>query len=163
MADGLRRLAAEIVSSYVENNSIAADDLAALITSTFVALHNVVSSGSKSVAKPTAAQIKKSVKPDLLISFIDGRPYRTLKRHLRAHGMTPDEYRARFGLPGDYPTIARSYSEKRAAIARHSGLGSGARSLEPIAQQPQVTDKAVPGAPVAMPLRSRRAIKPQKD
>jgi predicted transcriptional regulator len=162
MADGLLRLTAEIVSSYVENNSIAVGDLGALISSTFGALDSNVGSAiaeSEPVAKPTAAQIRKSIKPDVLISFVDGRPYRALKRHLGKHRMTPDEYRAQFGLPTDYPMIARSYSEKRSVIARHFGFGTNSAAPEPVAQPAAATETAESAALVAKPLKSRPAVK----
>lgn len=76
------------------------------------------------VEKPTPAQIRKSITPDALISFIDGKQYKMLKRHLRAHGLDPHAYRERYGLPADYPTTAPSYSEQRSALAKGLGLGS---------------------------------------
>lgn len=80
------------------------------------------------VQKPTPSQIKKSVTPDHLISFLDGKPYKTLGRHLKANGITPKEYRERFGLPVDYPMVASSYSEQRSQLARSQGLGSHRRA-----------------------------------
>jgi predicted transcriptional regulator len=73
--------------------------------------------------KLSVAQIRKSITPDALISFIDGRPYRMLKRHLATHGLTVAEYKARFGLPSDYPTTAPSYSAARSTLAKEAGLG----------------------------------------
>jgi predicted transcriptional regulator len=67
--------------------------------------------------------IRKSVRPDGLISFIDGKPYKTLKRHLSKHGLTVAEYKEKFGLPKDYPTTASDYSAKRSEMARSLGLG----------------------------------------
>src|ERR1019366_532564 len=88
MVDGSRRLAAEIVSSYVEHNAIAADDLVALITSTIGALEIAMAPATPGpVQKPTGVQIKKSISPDALLSFIDGQSYRMLKRHLASNGM----------------------------------------------------------------------------
>jgi predicted transcriptional regulator len=71
----------------------------------------------------TPAQIRKSIRPDVLVSFEDGKPYRTLKRHLTRFGLTPDSYRAKWGLPPDYPMTAPSYSETRRALAVERGLG----------------------------------------
>jgi predicted transcriptional regulator len=79
------------------------------------------------VEKPTPAQIRKSITPEALISFIDGKPYKTLKRHLTGNGMTIEEYRERYGLPRDYPSTAASYSEMRAALAKSFGLGQQRR------------------------------------
>ena len=67
---------------------------------------------------PRPAQIRKSITPDALISFIDGKPYKTLKRHLTGNGMTIEQYRERFGLPRDYPSTAASYSAQRSALAK---------------------------------------------
>lgn len=73
--------------------------------------------------KPTPAQIRKSITPDALTSFIDGKPYKTLKRHLTKHGLTIETYRERYGLPQDYPSTAASYSAQRSALAKQLGLG----------------------------------------
>src|SRR5215211_1994986 len=92
---------AEIVSAYVSNNSVRADDLPELIASVHAALTRLgkTAETAAGIEKPTPAQIKKSVTPDALISFIDGKPYKTLKRHLTGHGLDPHSYRARYGLP----------------------------------------------------------------
>src|SRR5439155_1403173 len=79
---------------------------------------------------PTAGQIRKSITPDALISFIDSKPYKTLKRHLTTHGMTVAEYKTKFGLPNDYPTTAPAYSEARSAMAKALGLGQGGRKAK---------------------------------
>lgn len=73
--------------------------------------------------KATAEQIEASITPDALISFVDGKPYKTLKRHLGTHGLDPASYRRRYGLPKDYPMVVASYSEQRAALAKAIGLG----------------------------------------
>lgn len=74
-------------------------------------------------AKPTASQIKKSIAGEHLVSFIDGKSYKTLKRHLSTHGLDPRSYRKKFGLPEDYPMVAPAYAEKRSQLARQIGLG----------------------------------------
>jgi predicted transcriptional regulator len=73
--------------------------------------------------KPSAAEIRKSRSPEYLTSFIDGRKYKSLKRHLTTNGLTPDEYRSRYGLPKDYPMVAEAYSAQRSALAKTLGLG----------------------------------------
>jgi predicted transcriptional regulator len=122
-------LAAGIVSAYVGNNTVAAGDLPALIHATFEALNKVGSPDATAPAdtnaKATAAQIRKSITPDTLISFEDGKPYRTLKRHLTTMGLTVEAYKAKWGLPQDYPTVAPSYSEARSQMAKALGLGLG--------------------------------------
>lgn len=127
----LTELTAEIVANYVANNATPVSDLPALIRATYDALAGVESGGTvekaADVAKATPAQIRKSITPDALISFIDGKPYKTLKRHLTTHGTTVEEYKAKYGLPTDYPTTAPSYSEARSAMAKALGLGQGGR------------------------------------
>ena len=77
----------------------------------------------RTVEKPTPAQIRKSVRDDGIVSFIDGKTYKTLKRHLSANGLDPQSYRVRFGLPSDYPMVAPSYAAQRSALAKSIGLG----------------------------------------
>lgn len=126
-------LAAEVVAAYVGNNNVAVADLPGLIRSVHDALAGVGAppeAASEPTAKATAAQIRKSITHDALISFIDGKPYKTLKRHLTTHGTTVEEYKARFGLPKDYPTTAPAYSEARSAMAKALGLGQGGRKAK---------------------------------
>lgn len=75
------------------------------------------------VRQPTTAEIKASVTPDFITSFEDGKLYRTLKRHVAKHGMTLAEYRTKWGLPSDYPSVAPGYSAKRSELAKAAGLG----------------------------------------
>ena len=121
------QLAVEIVSAYVSNNSCPGTDLPVLIARVHAALDSIVSSGGAAatevVEKPTAAQIRKSLAHDGIVSFIDGKAYKTLKRHLTSHGLNPYSYRQRYGLPSDYPMTAMSYSEQRSQIAKNIGLG----------------------------------------
>ena len=112
-------LASEIVAAYVSNNRVSAAELPGLIGSVHAALHGIAggmaaggaSAPDEEVEKPTPAQIKKSIRPDGLVSFIDGKAYKTLKRHLTKHGLDPHSYREKFGLPADYPTTSAAYSE----------------------------------------------------
>ena len=83
---------------------------------------------AENVERPTAAQIRKSITPDALTSFVDGKRYKTLKRHLSKHGLDPHSYRAKFGLPTDYPMVSPSYSEARSALAKNIGLGRPGRA-----------------------------------
>lgn len=121
------RLTAESVSAYVEKNAIAPTEIAGLIQSVHRALAMV---GAPAVEVPPAtqtlspAQIRKSITPDALISFEDGKPYKQLKRHLSTRGMTVAEYRAKWSLPSDYPTVAATYSALRSEHAKRIGLGS---------------------------------------
>jgi predicted transcriptional regulator len=120
------QLAADIVAAYVSNNSVPVTELTTLISGIYSALSGLgqgSASEAPAVEKLTPAQIRKSVTPDAIVSFIDGKPYKTLKRHLAGNGMTIEEYRARYGLPRDYPTTAASYSALRSEMAHKLGLG----------------------------------------
>jgi len=127
-------LASDIVSSYVSNNSVPASELPGLIISVHTALTTlsspeaVAAPAEEAIEKPSSGQVRKSVTPDAIISFIDGRRYKTLKRHLTVHGLTPDTYRAKFGLPSDYPMVSAAYSEVRSGLAKSLGLGNQNRS-----------------------------------
>jgi predicted transcriptional regulator len=123
-------VAAELVSAYVSNNSVPAGDLPQLITSTYAAICGLqtgsvpgASAADVEIERPSAAQIRKSIRDDGIVSFLDGKAYKTLKRHLSAHGLHPQSYRERFGLPSDYPMVAPSYAATRSALAKAIGLG----------------------------------------
>jgi len=155
MADNLKELTASIVASYVEMNKIAAADLPTLITSTYSALRGAsqpAAPENEAVAKPTAAQIRKSITPDALISFIDGKPYKMLKRHLTTHGLTGKAYQERYGLQSNYPLTALSYSAARSALAKKMGLG---RKATPEPAMPAPAPGAAKGAEEAVP-KSRK-------
>ena len=119
-------LTVDIVAAYVSNNQLSSADLRTAIAIVHSAITGIATGNNTddSVAKKlTLAQIRESVRHDALVSFINGKPYKTLKRHLANHGHTPDTYRAQFGLPMDYPTTAPSYSKRRSALAKSVGLG----------------------------------------
>jgi predicted transcriptional regulator len=135
-------LTAEIVSAYVSNNSVRPADIGELIASTHTALAGLsqgAAAAAPAVEKLTPAQIRKSITPDALISFIDGKPYKTLKRHLGINGMTIEQYRERYGLPRDYPSTAASYSAQRSALAKSLGLGQQRTKAAPKAAAPAET------------------------
>ena len=119
-------MAAEIVSAYVSNNSVSQAELPALIASVHAAISSLstpAGAAEQQFDRATPAQIKASITPDTLISFIDGKPYKALKRHLTRHGLDPHAYRQRYGLPYDYPMVTASYAAQRAELAKASGLG----------------------------------------
>jgi len=122
----------DVVAAYVSNNSVPTAELPTLIASVHEALNRVasgpVAQTSDAFEKPTPAQIRKSIRPDGLVSFIDGKSYKTLKRHLTKHGLDPHTYRERYGLPADYPTTSANYSAQRSALAKSLGLGQPGRS-----------------------------------
>jgi predicted transcriptional regulator len=123
--------AAEVIAAYVSNNHVALSDLPALIASVHASLTQMATgqqdASVEALEKLSPAQIRKSITPDALISFIDGKPYKVLRRHLSVYGLTPASYCQRFGLPADYPMVAPSYSERRSALARNLGLGNHGR------------------------------------
>jgi predicted transcriptional regulator len=127
----LMALTAGVVGAFVGNHKVTAADLPGLIQSVHAALSTAGMSPAVEEASPTVkatpAQIRKSITPDALISFEDGKPYKTLKRHLGTFGLTLEQYRAKWGLPSDYPTVAPTYSEARSAMAKALGLGHGGR------------------------------------
>ena len=117
-------ITADIVSSYVANNSVHRADLPNVIASVHAALQGLVSPKQAEPEKPEPrVSVKKSITPDFLISLEDGKKYKTLKRHLGKLGLTTEEYRAKWGLPADYPMVAPSYAAKRSALAKSAGLG----------------------------------------
>ena len=135
-------LTASLVSAYVSNNHLQPSEIANLIANTHAALaglSNGAAPETPAVDKPTPSQIRKSITPDALISFVDGKPYKTLKRHLNKSGMTIEQYRERYGLPRDYPSTAASYSEQRSALARSLGLGQQRKKAAPKVAEPVET------------------------
>ena len=118
-------LTADIVASYVENNTIAAADLPQLIQKVYEALVGV-SAAEGAGGKPTpAVSPGRSITPDYLVCLEDGRKLKMLKRHIMTHyGLTPEEYRERWGLPGNYPMVAPNYAKQRRALAKKIGLGT---------------------------------------
>ena len=119
-----------IVANYVANNQIKPDDLSRLISSTHEALANAGADPVEVVEpieQPSPAQIRKSINDAGLVSFIDGRTYQSLKRHITRHGYTPASYRETFGLRADYPMVSPVYAAKRSAFAKSIGLGRGGR------------------------------------
>lgn len=129
VASGIKttELAAEIVAAFVSNNSLPVAELPGLIASVDAALRSLVAGSSpeaEPVEKPApAVPIRRSVTPDYLICLDDGMRLKSLKRHLTALGMTPDDYRKKWGLPADYPMAAPNYAAKRSALAKSFGLG----------------------------------------
>ncbi|MEE7462852.1 MucR family transcriptional regulator [Methylobacterium fujisawaense] len=121
----------DIVAAYVSNNSVPASEISAIllaIYSEISRLSSPVAPEEPKVERVTLGQIRKSITHEALISFEDGRRYKILKRHLRAVGLTPDQYREKWGLPRDYPMSAPGYSEMRSAVAKNHNLGNPRRN-----------------------------------
>lgn len=126
-SEELLGLSAMIVAAYVAHNNVTRSDLSGLIASTHSALLGL---GEETAAVVPAAPlvpavpIKKSITPDAIICLEDGKPFKSLKRHIGAKfGLTPDQYRAKWKLPPDYPMTAPNYAEKRSQLAKTIGLG----------------------------------------
>ncbi|HLK24418.1 MAG TPA: MucR family transcriptional regulator [Caulobacteraceae bacterium] len=123
-------MTADIVAAYVGHNSVAAGELPSLIQSVHRALAGV-SSGAEAVEaapKEPAVPIKRSITPDHLVCLEDGRKFKSLKRHLRTkYNMSPEDYRAKWNLPKDYPMVAPNYARARSELAKQMGLGQGGR------------------------------------
>lgn len=123
-------MAADIVSAYVANNSVSANDLPNFIRQVHDALKGISTGASEAPAVPQtpAVSVRKSISPDFLICLEDGRKFKSLKRHLRTkYNMSPEDYRAKWGLPKDYPMVAPNYAAARSALAKSMGLGQGGR------------------------------------
>jgi len=122
------KIAADLVSAYVSNNTVPIAEFTALLRSTLAILNGSAPAEAEAVPasaeKPLAkVSVKKSVTPDFLICLDDGKPFKSLKRHLSQLGMTPDEYRAKWDLPPDYPMVAPNYSASRSALSKAAGFG----------------------------------------
>jgi predicted transcriptional regulator len=115
---------ATIVAAYVARNEVARGDLPEIVRSVHAALAGCGTAVAEPAAPVPAVPIQDSITPDALVCLEDGRKLKSLKRHLReAYGMTPEHYRAKWGLPASYPMVAPSYSERRSRLARELGLG----------------------------------------
>lgn len=126
----LIEMTAGIVSAYVGNNLVSTADLPALIKQVHAALATVGAPAAEPTPAPKepAVPVRKSITPDYLICLEDGRKFKSLKRHLRTkYDMTPEDYRAKWGLPKDYPMVAPNYAEARSNLAKQMGLGQGGR------------------------------------
>jgi predicted transcriptional regulator len=136
----IAQLTAEIVSAFVTNNKIDQSGLRKLIEDVHLALAKAPA-GAAELAKPNllpAVPIKKSVTPDSIISLEDGRKFKSLKRHIAVHyNLTPEEYRAKWGLPRDYPMVAPNYAKARSALAKSIGLGHKSGKSAPAKKSPK--------------------------
>ena len=127
--DTLLTLTADIVAAHVSNNSVAVNDLPQLIQNVHAALTGISSTTSAPEARPEPkVSIRSSIKPDYIVCLEDGKKQKMLKRHLMTnHGMTPDQYRQKWGLAADYPMVAPNYAEQRRTLAKSIGLGTKRR------------------------------------
>ena len=126
--DELLRMTAEVVSAYVSNNTLPTGQLGDVIQAVYNSLRGLEGGAAEPPPEPLkpAVPIRKSITPDYLICLEDGKKLKMLKRHLRStYSMTPDEYRAKWSLPPDYPMVAPKYAEQRSEVAKKIGLGRG--------------------------------------
>ena len=122
-------LTADIVAAHVSNNSVAVSDLPLLISNVHGALSGLGGAPVvPEVKQEPAVSVRASVKPDYIVCLEDGKKLKMLKRHLMTHYlMTPDQYRAKWNLPADYPMVAPNYAEQRRTLAKKIGLGTKPR------------------------------------
>lgn len=134
VSNDVSALTVQLLSAYLANNTVPSEQLAELIKTTRAALTEEASSnGDVAEAEQftPAVSVRKSLaSPEHILSLIDGRPYKTLKRHLASRGLTPAEYRERYKLPANYPMVAPAYADHRRAVAHNLGLGRKGRKLE---------------------------------
>lgn len=156
----LRELVAEVAAAYFSNSHISPSDIPSVVNQIATSLQSVGSAAADTgaaeetpaVEKLTSAQIRKSITPDGLISFEDNKPYKTLRRHLATRGMSPEQYRAKWGLPNDYPMVSPNYSAARSQMAKNLGLGRKAGSPAPVASESASGAPSTPStAPAAAP------------
>ncbi len=123
--DGVLRMTANVVSAYVGNNMMPASDIPDLIKTVYGALGGLDGVGGDRSSNPKpAVPIRRSITPDYLVCLEDGKKLKMLKRHLRTtYNLTPEEYRAKWGLPPDYPMVAPNYAAQRSQFAKKIGLG----------------------------------------
>ncbi len=124
--ENLVELAADIVSAFVANNNVTTSDLPGVIASVYASLTKLGGEPEAPPAAPLvpAVPVRKSVTPDAIICLEDGKSFKSLKRHLSSKfGLTPEQYRTKWGLPADYPMVAPAYAEARSALAKSMGLG----------------------------------------
>ena len=128
-------LTADIVAAFVANNALRVADLSALIQSVHAALAQLASGPAIAAPlvekKEPAVSIRKSITPDYLFCLDDGKKFKSLRRHLATLGLTPDEYRAKWSLPADYPMVAANYAAARSEMAKRSGFGQKRTNAAP--------------------------------
>ncbi len=146
-------ITSDIVAAYVSRNSVPLAELPRLIRSVHETLANLgvapVAEAAPEARKP-AVPVKKSVTDEFIISLEDGRKFKSMKRYLAGLGMTPSEYRAKWGLPADYPMVAPAYAARRSELAKTIGLG---RRVAEEAPQPAPEPVVAPTPPKAKPRR----------
>ena len=150
-------MVASVVSAYVSNNHVSADNLPGLIQSIKDAFDSASMPTPELTTEPAqplvpAVPVKKSITPDYIVCLEDGKQFKSLKRHLNTHyNLTPEAYRQKWNLPADYPMVAANYAARRSELAKHIGLGHNNRK-----SGPQVSPPTKPPAEAAPPKTSAR-------
>lgn len=125
-SSAILKCTSEIVSAFIGNHTVKASELPDLIRDVHLSLSNLRNKVERSGGQPPAVPVEKSVTDDYLICLEDGKQFKSLKRHLRTrYGLSPEEYRDKWGLPYDYPMVAPSYARQRSQLAKDMGLGQG--------------------------------------
>jgi predicted transcriptional regulator len=147
VADGeerLRELVAQVAVSYFSNSQVSPLEISSVMSQIAASLGAVGANDADTIdpvaaaPRATPAQIRRSITHDALISFEDGLPRKTLRRHLAALGLTPEQYRAKWGLPDDYPMVCAAYSDHRARLAVGMGLGRKDQAWSDVTPMPSV-------------------------
>jgi predicted transcriptional regulator len=159
----LRNRVADVAAAYFRNSQVVPSEIPTVIQQIAASLSPAKATDAEAPPETPAqpalgpAQIRKSITRNALISFEDGKPYKTLRRHLAARGLSPDKYRSKWGLPKDYPMTAPSYSEARASLAKARGLGGSSPSKVAL---PEPTPDTATTAPAPPPVPTADAPKP---
>jgi len=159
----LRKIVADVAAAYFSNSHVTPSEISNVIGQIAASLSAVGGPVPEAPAevpegpKLTPVQIRKSITRDALVSFEDNKPYKTLRRHLAVKGLTPEQYRDKWGLPKDYPMVAPAYSERRSSMARALGLGRQLSSRTRPAEPAPAPSGAAPKAPRKAPGRPRKA------
>ncbi|MFE1598799.1 MucR family transcriptional regulator [Methylobacterium sp. ID0610] len=152
----LTELASDIVAAYVSNNRVASAELPAVLRTVYETLSVLTAPPPPAPEKPVPPiPIRKTVSPDAIISLEDGKPYKSLKRHLSGRGLTPEQYREKWGLPPDYPMVAATYAAQRSELAKSLGLGQMRR--DHAAQQRAAAEAAAPAGRRGRPRKEPAA------
>jgi predicted transcriptional regulator len=137
-------LAARILSAYVSRNRVPPANLPELLKDIHQAIAQLGKPQEPATQRPTPAQISASIRQDSIVSFEDGKPYKALRRHLTLRGLTPEAYRAKWGLPIDYPMVCATYSARRSEISREISVGQQRAKLALVETRSGPRDKAMP-------------------
>jgi predicted transcriptional regulator len=140
----VQQLTADIVAAFVTKNQVTSEQLTTLISEVHTALVRAPAAAALPEQKPLvpAIPIKRSVTPDYIICLEDGQKFKSIRRHLKTHDLSPEEYRAKWSLPRDYPMVAPNYSTARSALAKSMGLGRKSGSSAPAKKSAKTRKRA---------------------